>query len=234
MKSTVLFISCEHAVNTVPPSYLPLFQQHQSLLETHRGKDFGAQDIAVHLSRALACDHALATVSRLLIDCNRSLNNAQCFSEVTASLPPIEKKRLIDNYYLPYRKKTETLIQNLIDNDQQVLHISSHSFTPIFEGVTRNAGIGLLYDPKRHGEKEVAREWRGLLAQQEPTYRVRMNYPYSGCSDGFTTALRKKHPEKDYLGIELEINQTLVYDKDSLKTLMNALTISLKELLQLL
>ncbi len=234
MKSTILFISCEHAVNTVPPAYLPLFKPYQGLMETHRGKDFGALDIATHLCKTFHCEHAIATVSRMVIDCNRSINHPHCFSEVTRDLPPLEKQKIIDTYYLPYRKKTETIIQNLIDQGHQVLHVSSHSFTPVFEGITRNAGIGLLYDPKRHGEKEVAREWRGLLNQQTPTYRVRMNYPYIGTSDGFTTALRKKHPEKDYLGIELEVNQTLVEDKASLNTLISALSQSLKELLQLL
>ena len=234
MKPTVLFISCEHAVNTVPPAYLPLFQQHQDLLETHRGKDFGALEIATHLSKTFDCELTVATVSRLLIDCNRSINNAHCFSEITQAFPALDKQKIIDTYYLPYRKKTETIIQNLINSGHQVLHISSHSFTPVFEGITRNAGIGLLYDPKRHGEKEVAREWAGLLNQQTPTYRVRMNYPYSGSSDGFTTTQRKQHPEKDYLGIELEINQTLVKDEESLNAVISALSQSLKELLQLL
>ena len=222
MKSTVLFISCEHAVNTIPKVYLPLFQQHQPLLETHRGKDFGALEIAMHLSQSFHCEHTIATASRLLIDCNRTITHPHCFSEITEAFPPLEKQKIIDTYYLPYRQQAESTIQKLIDKGHQVLHISSHSFTPVFEGVTRNAGIGLLYDPKRHGEKEVAREWRGFLNQQTPTYRVRMNYPYSGTSDGFTTTLRKKHPEKDYLGIELEVNQMLVSEKESLEALIKA------------
>ena len=233
MKPTILFLSCEHAVNTVPPAYHHLFHQHESLLQTHRAIDFGANEIALHLKQVLNCDYMSASVSRLLIDCNRSLNHPNCFSEFTKLLPDDEKTRLIEQYYLPYRQPAEALIQGHIDRGNQVFHLSCHSFTPIFNGVTRNAGIGLLYNPKRHGEKEVVREWHGLLSQQTD-YRIRMNYPYCGISNGFTSDLRKKHPEKNYLGVELEVNQALVNDQTSLDALAKALSNSLTELLQLL
>ena len=233
MKPTILFISCEHAVNTVPASHQLLFQHHEPLLQTHRAIDFGAMDIAIHLSQTLHCDYTSATVTRLLIDCNRSLTHPHCFSQFTKQLSSVEKQRLIKEYYQPYRQHTEALIKSHIDHGYQVLHLSSHSFTPVFNGTTRNASIGLLYDTKRHGEKEVAREWHGILSQQT-NYRVRMNYPYHGSSDGFTSYLRKQYPEKNYLGIELEVNQALVKDKTSLDTLANALANSLGELLQLL
>ncbi len=233
MKPTVLFVSCEHAVNTVPPAYRHLFYQHESVLQTHRGIDFGAQHIATQLSKVFGCELTQATITRLLIDCNRSLNNAHCYSEFSMSLTESEKRQLIDAYYLPYRQKTESIIKGLIESGHQVFHLSSHSFTPVFDGVTRNAGIGLLYDPKRHGEKEVAREWKGILSQQTD-YRVRLNYPYSGSSDGFTSYLRKQYPERDYLGLELEVNQAITQDKKSLEEITNSLTTSIGELLRLL
>ena len=233
MKPTILLISCEHAVNTVPPTYRHLFHQHESLLQTHRAIDFGAVEIANHLSETLGCEYTKATVTRLLIDCNRSLTHPHCFSEFTHPISTNEKQALVDQYYSPFRQETEALIKKHIDRGHQVFHLSSHSFTPVFNGVTRNAGIGLLYDAKRHGEKEVARQWRGILSQQTH-YRIRMNYPYSGSSDGFTSALRKKYPEKNYLGIELEVNQTLVQETTSLDALAHALSTSLRELLQLL
>ena len=234
MKPTILFLSCEHAVETVPPVYRHLFHQHESILQTHRAIDFGALEVATHLSQTFACEFVQATVSRLLIDCNRSLTNASCFSEFTEQLPPAEKQQLIDQYYLPYRNHCEALLKAHIELGHQVLHLSIHSFTPVFKGITRNAGIGLLYDPKRHGEKEVARQWHGLLSQETPTYRVRMNYPYSGSSDGFTTALRKQYTEHEYLGIEVEMNQAIVKDREALQPMANTLSRSLKELLLLL
>ena len=235
MKTTVLCISCEHAVNTVPPAYAPLFHPQEAVLETHRAVDFGAQDVAHHLKHSLPCGFFIeAQITRLLIDCNRSLDNPHCFSEFTKSLPIAEKQPLIDHYYLPYRQQMEEWINAQIEDGNQVLHLSVHSFTPTLNGAVRNAGVGLLYDPLRHGEKEVARLWHGILLQQIPTYRIRMNYPYRGSSNGFTQALRKQHNEKDYLGFELEMNQTLVKDKESLNELAQALSRSIEELLQLL
>ncbi|MEO8497655.1 MAG: N-formylglutamate amidohydrolase, partial [Planctomycetota bacterium] len=35
------------------------------------------------------------------------------------------------------------------------------------------------------------------------------NYPYQGRSDGFTTELRKKFSAADYLGIEIEVRNSL-------------------------
>ncbi len=234
MKPTVLFLSCEHAVNHVPSPYLRLFQQHEALLETHRAIDFGALDIALSLSQTFSCELVTASVSRLLIDCNRSLTSPNCFSELTIDLATVEKQKLIDLYYLPYRTRCEALIKNHIERGHQVLHLSVHSFTPVFKNITRNACVGLLYDPKRHGEKEVARLWHGLLSHETPPYRVRMNYPYRGTSDGFTSALRKQYSQKDYLGMELEINQALVKNKESIDTMADFLSRSIKELLLLL
>ena len=234
MKPVALLISCEHAVNTVPPIYQKLFNGQEHVLQTHRGVDLGALEIANHLNQVFACSYTQATVSRLLIDCNRSLAHAHCFSEFTKGLPVADKQQIIDQYYLPFREQTENLIKAQIESGSQVLHLSIHSFTPELNGVKRNAGIGLLYDHNRHGEQEVARIWRSLLLQQTPTYRVRMNYPYHGNTDGFTTALRKRYSEHDYLGFEVESNQALLDDKESRDEVANVLSSSLQELLQLL
>ena len=88
-----------------------------------------------------------------------------------------------------------------------MLHISSHSFTPELNGEVRNADIGLLYDPRRIGERRFCELWKVAFAAAAPALRVRRNYPYAGKNDGFTALLRKRHGPNDYVGIELEINQ---------------------------
>ena len=37
-----------------------------------------------------------------------------------------------------------------------------------------------------------------------------MNYPYTGTSDGHTTALRGKFPQTRYAGLEFEFNQAWI------------------------
>ena len=233
MKPSLLFISCEHATNHVPKAYTHLFEQHKDLLQSHRALDIGALDITKHLSQTVGCEYTEASVTRLLIDCSRSLSNKACFSEFSNPLSNIEKQQLITDYYLPFRQQTEAAIKGHIDRGFQVFHLSTHSFSGTFNGIKRNAGIGLLYDPKHHGEKEVAREWAGLLSTKT-AYRIRMNYPYSGKSNGFTNYLRNNYSEKDYLGIGLEINQDALKDKSAFETIAHALSDSLSELLQLL
>jgi predicted N-formylglutamate amidohydrolase len=94
----------------------------------------------------------------------------------------------------------------IIATGDRVLHISVHTFTPVLHGVTRNADIGLLYDPSRKSEKQFAELWGAKLSALG---RVRNNYPYKGTNDGHTTALRRIFKQEVYLGIELEVNQTM-------------------------
>ena len=151
-----------------------------------------------------------AKTSRLLIDCNRSLSHPTCFSEVSEKLAEKDKKHIINNYYTPYREKVEQLIRDQIKAHGAVIHLSIHSFTPVFDGIERNADIGLLYDPRRPGEKEFSTWWKQALKTQAPKLQVRMNYPYQGTSDGFTTALREQFSTEQYSGIEVETNQRLL------------------------
>ena len=232
MKPLALIITNEHAVNYIPPAYEHYFEGHEALVQTHRGIDYGTQTIATCLTTSLGCKLATATVSRLLIDLNRSLSHPCCFSEISAHFSEEEKNHLIARYYLPYREQVERDICALVTEGHQVLHLSMHSFTPILKGEIRNTDIGLLYDPKRHGEKTLARRWHYLLKQHSNSLRIRMNYPYKGNTDSLTTSLRKKFPIEDYLGIEVESNQTLTRDPHALTILIHAFDTTLKLLLK--
>jgi predicted N-formylglutamate amidohydrolase len=231
MKKSALIISCEHAVDTVPSEYSGLFLPFKSLLATHRGIDFGALEIALHLRTQFPCDFVQAQATRLLIDCNRSIKNSSCFSEVSCDLPFTEKNIIINTYYLPFREQVIALIDKRIQQGLQVCHLSIHSFTPELHGEIRTTDIGLLYDPKRPSEKALSRLWKTEIKQIDPALRVRMNYPYSGTSDGFTSALRKQFNDASYLGIEVESNQALTKIPHSLNHLKNILAHSLSKII---
>lgn len=230
MKKLALVLTCEHAVNTIPQAFSALFAPYENLLHSHRGIDFGAAEIALALQQTLGCELVVTSVSRLLIDCNRSLSHSQCFSEIAQKLSAEEKQFIIEHYYLPYRQRVTEIIQRHINEGTQVIHLSIHSFTPELEGVVRHADIGLLYDPKRPSEKKLAKQWQQALKKQQPKYRTRFNYPYRGNSDGFTTALRKKWPDSDYVGIEFEANQALTLEAKGLDSMKTVLAASLVDL----
>ncbi|WP_419420053.1 N-formylglutamate amidohydrolase [Legionella sp. D16C41] len=232
MKPIRVILSCEHAVNTIPSSYSYHFKDYKQLLTTHRGYDIGALEVANHLNQTLAYPLICATVSRLLIDCNRSLKHKACFSEVSSQFSITEKEYLIQHYYLPYRQTVEQLIQETMADGYQVCHLSVHSFTPNLNGTVRTTDIGLLYDPKRAAEQQLARCWQQLLRQHAKHLKTKLNYPYRGSSDGFTTSLRKKYTAADYLGLELECKQSLTGQKNTLIMLNNVIASTLKLLIK--
>lgn len=221
-------ISCEHGGNEIPSAYTAVFEGHKNLLASHRGWDIGALEVAKAVSQAFATELHYAVTSRLLIELNRSLHHRNLFSDITKKLSKIEQNKIIETHYLPYRNAVSAAIEHELSKNNEVIHISVHSFTPELNGNVRNADIGLLYDPQRENEKRFCRDWKQKITAHEP-YRVRFNYPYKGTADGFTTYLRKKF-SKNYAGIELEINQALLIEQNEISRMIACLINSLKAL----
>ena len=200
-------VTCEHGGNAIPSRYRLLFHNHLGLLTTHRGYDIGALPLATALAKKVGDAFYFSRVSRLLVELNRSLHNPVLFSEITGTLPPEERQELLREYYFPYREAVEKKIRDFIQTGHQVVQVAVHTFTPVLEGVERQADIGLLFDPARKGEREFCERWRQILQRANDRLMVRMNYPYLGVDDGFTTYLRTRFAPEAYAGIELEVNQ---------------------------
>ncbi|MEK7393009.1 MAG: N-formylglutamate amidohydrolase, partial [Fibrobacterota bacterium] len=145
-------VTCEHGGNQIPADYESFFVDHAALLETHRGYDPGALLFAQELSTALHSPLVASTTSRLLVDLNRSIGNRHLFFEATASINPDVRTEIVAKYYQPYRTEVDNLVAKAVADGQRVIHVSSHSFTPVLDGEIRNADVGLLYDPARHPE----------------------------------------------------------------------------------
>jgi predicted N-formylglutamate amidohydrolase len=207
---TALIVSCEHGGNRIPKAYAGLFAGHEALLASHRGFDAGALPAARAIAKGLRAPLFAATISRLLVDLNRSQGHPALFSRITRELGKADRLCILRDYYVPHRGAVEEAIAQSIRKRVPVLHLCVHSFAPEIDGVVRNADIGLLYDPKRPGEAAFCRRWRDVLAEAAPELRVRFNYPYRGASDGFTTYLRRRWSPQMYVGVELEINQAHV------------------------
>lgn len=203
-----LVLTCEHAGNQIPDKFKYLFEGKLEVLETHRGYDPGAFDLFNYL-KDLAYYHQAYMESRLLIEVNRSLSHPAIFSEFSRDIPPESKNQLIKEYYQPYRESIKKVISGLISEGDEVLHLSIHSFTPVFDGHIRKADIGLLYDPASKNEKDFSQDLKKELLVNNISLRIRFNYPYRGTADGLTTSLRKIFTTK-YSGIEIEVNQKFV------------------------
>ena len=186
-------MSCEHGGNRVP-GYTRFFSK--AFLDTHRGYDPGALEVARDFVRATGAPLFHSTVSRLLVELNRPLGHPQIFY---LPLPEAEREKLLRRYYLPYWHAIETAIRKA-----RVLHLSVHSFTPRFRGVTRKTDIGLLFDPQRATEAALCRAWRKALGTE---FVVRENDPYAGVHPSVVQSMREKFSPRRYVGIQIELNQ---------------------------
>lgn len=207
LDSRSILVTCEHGGNRIPPGYRHLFANSRELLQTHRGFDPGALIMAKALASHFRASLLTATISRLLVDLNRTVGHRNLHMEAIRMLSASSRQMIVERYHQPYWEEAERLVLQRIDHCGGAIHISCHSFTNILNGMTREADIGLLYDPARQGEVALCADWKSELKVSAPERRVRRNFPYEGRGNGLTSALRKKYSPDEYVGVELEINQ---------------------------
>lgn len=225
MSHSHLYLTCEHAGNRVPRGFAPLFSHWSHLLNSHRGWDPGAAELAACLAKSQGCPAESSGVTRLLVDLNRSIGSRTLFSEVTRGLGRVEKEHILREYYFPFRNRVSEDVASLLKSGS-VTHISIHSFVPVLQGRRRETDVGILFDPGRKEEQEFARWWKDAIERVLPELRVRFNYPYRGTADGHVTALRRRYPE-NYRGVELEVNQGLAEEQKVWQRVMVSLARSL-------
>jgi predicted N-formylglutamate amidohydrolase len=223
-KSVIL--SCEHAGNIIPEHYKYLFDQEPEVLETHKGLDPGAWKLAQFLATQLNVPLYGCHTTRLLIEANRSLDNPQLFSFYSSKLSSLEKEKLIETIYDPYRNKVREFLNTAA---KPILHLSIHTFTPIWNGVERPVDIGILFDPDQELEQKFGIQLKSTLEIHLTNKKIKLNEPYKGTDDGFTTELRKHFPENQYAGIELEVNQKYATD---LSAIQNEILIAIQAILE--
>lgn len=206
MTWSICVISCEHATCSIPVQWSRYFAD-TPMLRSHLGWDPGAAGVARAFAQHLNAPLHLATASRLLADCNRSTQHPHVLGAPLRALPRWQRTAILDTWHSPYQTAIRQSVADALLHTTRVLHLSCHSFTPVLDGRTRNADVGLLYDPANEGEASFAIGWQATLLKHG--LRVRRNYPYRGTSDGLTRMLRRVFGSA-YLGIELELNQALL------------------------
>lgn len=235
-KSLGLLLTCEHAANKIPKAYQAAFAPHKALLASHRGWDIGAylcyQLLCRQLPNSITTEKQSAKYSRLLVELNRSAHHPALLSDITKSLPKNQQLDIIKRFYHPYREEVRQKLVKLLKSHRRVLHLGIHSFTPVLNHTVRQTDIGLLYDPKNAFERAFSFKLKHLLNQIAPEYRVRMNYPYKGTSDGLTTSLRNSYAHNRYAGIEIELNQKHLLHAAKKNPLLLAVVQAVSEALQ--
>lgn len=205
-----VLVTCEHGGNRIPAPYRRLFAGAGEVLASHRGWDPGALPLARGLASALGGRLRPATVTRLLVDLNRSPGHPRAFSEFTRGLSRGEREEILERWYTPHREAVLADVGELAASVRTVIHLGVHSFTPVLDGVVRRADVALLYDPSRRSEAALCSAWVHELRRLLPDLAVRRNQPYRGVSDGLTTSLRRHFGAEAYVGVEIEVNQRLL------------------------
>ncbi len=212
----------------MPAAYAHLFAGAGPVLDSHRGLDYGALEVARAFGRRLKVRPYTATTTRLVVDLNRSPHHRNVFSEYTRPLTREQRAAVMAAHYWPYRNAVEGAVDAAVARGRAVLHVASHSFTPVLRGEVRNCDIGFLYDPRRRAEVRFIDAWHAAVRAAAPELELRHNYPYRGTSDALVTHLRRKHGDTRYAGVELEVNQKHVGSR-GWRALVGLLTETLAE-----
>ena len=176
-------VICDHSSNNIPLGYQNLGISEKDL-ESHRAYDLGASDVAIQLSELLDCSLVMANFSRLLIDPNRGKDDPTLIPKISEgkiikgniniamSENDIDRNKRILQFYLPYHKQINKLINKSLDNGRIPKILSIHSFTPIWKGKKREIDVGILWDKDDRLSKIFLNSLKNI--------KLGDNKPYSG------------------------------------------------------
>ena len=183
---------CDHASNRLPARYgtLGLSAPH---LESHIAWDPGALGVARAMSRRLDAPLLYSTVSRLVVDCNRSLDAPDLIATTSetiaipgnADLDPGERARRVAEVYEPYHAAISHCLNGRGARGLATAVVAVHSFTPVYRGVARPWHVGVLFDRDRRLADRLIAE---LTAEEGLV--VGVNAPYSPADRVYATLSR--------------------------------------------
>ncbi|MFO0995542.1 MAG: N-formylglutamate amidohydrolase [Alphaproteobacteria bacterium] len=188
--SAPVLVLCDHASRAIPRA-LDGLGLDEADRARHIAWDNGAAQLARELARRLDAPLVLAGYSRLVIDCNRALDDPTSIpliSETTVvprnrGIAPGEAKARAEACFHPYHRTVAQLLDRFAARAVVPAILSVHSFTPVYKGVARPWHVGILWN--RDPRIPVP-----LIAALERLDGVVVgdNLPYSGRDEyGYTT-----------------------------------------------
>jgi predicted N-formylglutamate amidohydrolase len=189
-----LVLIADHAGRAIP-ARLGTLGLDEDALGRHIAWDIGIAELTRTLAHALDAVAVLSTYSRLVIDCNRLLDDATSIPAVSdgvavpanRALDAEERARRVAQAFDPYHAAvTEAVVRRRAAGAIPAL-VSMHSFTPVFEGFERPWHIGILWnrDPRIPVPlmRALARDPNIVVGDNEP-YSARRGRGYSLLNHG--------------------------------------------------
>lgn len=191
-------VVCDHASNVVPPDYGGLGLDAVDL-ERHIAWDPGALGVAERLAHELDAPLVATTVSRLVIDVNRALDEPSLIAATSedtqipgnAALTAAQRAGRVTRFHEPYHASIESLLDRRGTAGLATALVDIHSFTPTYCGVARPWDIGVLSHRDHRLGDPLTRALEGERA--DPLGRplvVGRNEPYRPSEGTFYTMLR--------------------------------------------
>ena len=206
-----LVLACDHASNRVPRALHHLGLAPARLRE-HIAWDIGAADVARRLARRFDAPLALTAYSRLVIDCNRSLNDPTSIPAESdgiavpgnRGLSQGQRLQRAEALFEPYHEAVARVVAGKASHGPPPAVVSVHSFTPVFQRTRRPWHIGVLWNEDRR----IALPLLAAL-RRVPEVLVGDNEPYSARDGvGYTIAA---HAERAGLAhVAVEIRQDMI------------------------
>jgi predicted N-formylglutamate amidohydrolase len=210
-----LVLVCDHASNRVPRSLDRLGLPEARLFE-HIGWDIGAAQVARRLARRFNAPLALTGYSRLVLDCNRALEDPSSIPAESDGVAVPGNRGLTREQraaraaalFHPYHAAVDELVVAHAKRDEAIAVVSIHSFTQVFGGRRRPWHIGVLWNE----DGRIALPLLGAL-RANPDLVVGDNEPYSG-RDAVGYTVRQHAERRGYAHVALEIRQDLIGDAE--------------------
>jgi predicted N-formylglutamate amidohydrolase len=209
-RAQLIFVS-DHASRAIPRA-LGTLGLDAAALDQHIAWDIGIAEVTRRIAERLHAPAILAGYSRLVIDCNRRLDDPTSIVEISdeTTIPgnlnlSAEARRARQTAcFHPFHKAIVAAIEAVHARGLVPALVSMHSFTPVMSGFERPWHIGLLWnnDPRMrdrvHAELAV-----------DSALTIGDNEPYSArAAQGYTIA---RHAEAAGLPhIMIELRQDLI------------------------
>lgn len=152
--SSRFILLCDHASNRMPRQ-LGQLGLNDEQLHSHIAWDAGALAVAVVIAAWIDAPLVQANYSRLVIDCNRSINSSESILAVSddivikgnLEIDAREREVRQQEFYLPYHRRIEELLDKRRHPVPMLLSI--HSFNPVLQGRQRPWEIAVCYGQDR-------------------------------------------------------------------------------------
>lgn len=206
-------VACDHASRRIPRALEQLGVPEEAM-QRHIAWDIGAAEVARELTRRLEVTAVLANYSRLVIDCNRHIEDSTSIvSESDGQVVPGnvnlsqgDRALRARACFWPYHEALDAALNAHINGPRVPALIAIHSFTPSMNGRERPWHCGVLWDQ----DPRIAVPLIEAL-RTEPGLVVGDNEPYSGRHPADYTI--DQHAEKrGWPHVCVEIRQDLVAD----------------------